>query len=60
MSINLLQNKKKEIDMQKIYGYKEKDLFALAKAVKERGDRPLTYVFNEFSNNYDACSGINR
>ena len=60
MSINLLQNKKKEIDMQKIYGYKEKDLFALAKAVKERGDRPLTYVFNEFSKSYGKAKGTVR
>ena len=34
--------------MEKIYGYKEKDVFALANFIKEKGEMPLSTLFERF------------
>lgn len=34
--------------MEKIYGYKEKDIFALADFIKDKGEEPLTNLFEKF------------
>jgi hypothetical protein len=34
--------------MEKIYGYKEKDVFALANFIKEKGELPLSTLFERF------------
>ena len=35
--------------MEKMYGFKEKDVIGLAELIKNRGEKTLTEVFNEYS-----------
>lgn len=46
--------------MEKIYGYKEKDLVALAKKINERGERPLARIFEEFAKENGKAKGTVR
>lgn len=46
--------------MEKIYGYKEKDVIQLAKFISERKDKTLTKTFNEFAVEHGKSKGTVR
>lgn len=46
--------------MNKIYGYKEKDVIALAEFIKDKGNRSLTSMFKEFGALYGKAQGTVR
>ncbi len=46
--------------MEKIYGYKEKDILELAKMIKEKGNRSLSSVFESFSRRTGKAKGTVR
>lgn len=46
--------------MKKIYGYKSSDMLALANLVKERGEVPLSRVFEQFSKTHGKAKGTVR
>ncbi len=46
--------------MEKIYGYKEKDVYALAEFIKEKGETSLSNVFEKFGALYGKAKGTVR
>lgn len=60
MSINYLKIIKKEIYMEKIYGYKEKDIIGLAEFLQSKGNQSLSKVFENYGVKYGKAKGTVR
>ncbi len=60
MSINNAKNLLRRIDMEKIYGYKERDVLGLVEFLKDRGSESLTKVFENYALKHGKAKGTVR